>query len=100
MSSLLTESEEFPKRRKVISQTFFKSKMSGLAKIIARETLDELSQYKDGQIIDLPVFTQKLYSRIAITFLVGRKNAKKTIRFEMDDGFKDINICLGVQKCM
>lgn len=101
MSSLLTESAEFPKRRKVISQTFFKSKMEGLARIIIRETLDELKQLKDGQIVDLPVFTQKLYSRIAITFLVGRKNAKKTIPFEQDDGSnKDVNICLGVQKCM
>jgi len=43
MSSLLTESEEFPKRRKIITSTFFKSKMGGLAKIIARETLSELA---------------------------------------------------------
>ena len=101
MSSLLTESEEFPKRRKVITGTFFKSKMEGLARIIIRETLDEIAMYKDGEIVDLPVFTQKLYSRIAITFLVGRKNAKKMIRFEQDDGsMKEINICLGVQKCM
>lgn len=47
------------------------------------------------------MFTQKLYSKIAITFLVGVENAKKTITWELDDGStKQINICLGVQKCM
>jgi len=49
----------------------------------------------------LPVFTQKLYSKIAITFLVGRKNALKTVPYEMPDGTtKQVNICLAVQKCM
>jgi len=57
MSSLLTESEEFPKRRKVISQAFFKSKITGLARTIAKVTLTELAELKDGQIIDLATFT-------------------------------------------
>lgn len=39
LSSLHTQSVEFPKRRKVISQAFFKSKIAGLAKTIARVTL-------------------------------------------------------------
>ena len=94
LSSLLTESEEFPKRRKVITSAFFKSKIAGLSKTITRVTLKELAKLQDGQTIDLPVFTEKLYSKIAITFLVGSENALKSIRWENDDGsFGDINIC-------
>jgi len=101
LSSLHTQSVEFPKRRKVIAQAFFKSKIAGLAKTIARVTLGELAQLKNDEIVDLPVFTQNLYSKISITFLVGRKNSTKTIQWEMDDGrMKEINICHGVQKCM
>jgi len=79
LSSLHTQAVEFPKRRKVIAQAFFKSKIAGLAKTIARVTLGELAQLHNDQIVDLPEFTQKLYSKIAITFLVGRKNSSKTI---------------------
>jgi hypothetical protein len=41
----------------VISQAFFKSKITGLARTIAKVTLTELAELKDGQIIDLATFT-------------------------------------------